>query len=152
MKTIAREDCRAEIVRRLRTMHPDRPRLWGQMSAHQMVCHLSDACRMAVGQKSVSPATGLLQRTLIKWIALYVPIHWPRGIDTRPEIDQHCDGTRPAAFAMDIAQLETLLESLAKRSRHQPWPDHPIFGKMSHRAWMRWAYLHADHHLRQFGA
>jgi len=28
---------------------------------------------------------------------------------------------------------------------------HPIFGGMSERAWLRWAYLHTDHHLRQFG-
>jgi hypothetical protein len=152
MKTLAQDDCRAHITHRLRTLRPDSTRQWGQMSAHQMICHLADACRMAVGQKPVSPATGLLQRTLIKWLALYLPIHWPAGIETRPEIDQRCDGTTPADFAMDVAQLEAMLELVAKRSPHQPWPDHPIFGRMSHRAWMRWAYLHADHHLRQFGA
>jgi hypothetical protein len=26
-----------------------------------------------------------------------------------------------------------------------------MFGPMSERDWMRWGYLHADHHLRQFG-
>lgn len=152
MKTLAQDDCRAEIVRRLGTMRPDSPRLWGQMSAHQMISHLGDACRMAIGEKPVSPATGPLQRTLIKWIALYLPIHWPTGIKTRPEVDQRCGGTPPASFAMDVAQLEAMLELVAKRPRHEEWPDHPIFGRMSHGAWMRWAYLHADHHLRQFGA
>jgi hypothetical protein len=28
---------------------------------------------------------------------------------------------------------------------------HPIFGKMKEKPWMRWGYLHSDHHLRQFG-
>jgi hypothetical protein len=28
---------------------------------------------------------------------------------------------------------------------------HPIFGALSARDWLRWGYLHADHHLRQFG-
>lgn len=28
---------------------------------------------------------------------------------------------------------------------------HPIFGRLSRAAWLRWAYLHMDHHLRQFG-
>ena len=32
------------------------------------------------------------------------------------------------------------------------WADHPFFGAMSVEQWMRWGYLHADHHLRQFGA
>jgi hypothetical protein len=26
-----------------------------------------------------------------------------------------------------------------------------VFGRMSQAAWLRWAYLHMDHHLRQFG-
>ena len=29
---------------------------------------------------------------------------------------------------------------------------HPLFGRMSEAAWLRWGYLHVDHHLRQFGA
>ena len=152
MKTLAQDDCRAEIMRRLRTVRPDSTRLWGEMSAHQMICHLADACRMALGQKPVSAATGPLQRTLLKWTALYFPIRWRAGIDTRPEIDQRCDGTTPADFAFDVAQLEAVLELVAKHPRDQEWPGHPIFGRMSHGAWMRWAYLHADHHLRQFGA
>ncbi|HEV2663419.1 MAG TPA: DUF1569 domain-containing protein [Blastocatellia bacterium] len=28
---------------------------------------------------------------------------------------------------------------------------HPYFGAMSESQWMRWGYLHCDHHLRQFG-
>ena len=31
------------------------------------------------------------------------------------------------------------------------WKMHPIFGHVSEAAWLRWAYLHMDHHLRQFG-
>lgn len=31
------------------------------------------------------------------------------------------------------------------------WPDHPSLGSMSRRAWMRWGWRHADHHLCQFG-
>jgi hypothetical protein len=28
---------------------------------------------------------------------------------------------------------------------------HPMFGAMTTLEWMRWGYLHTDHHLRQFG-
>jgi hypothetical protein len=122
------------------------------MSAHQMICHLSDSFRMAMGQKSVSDATGPLQRTVVKWIALYVPVRWPPGILTRPEIDQLCAGTRPADFAANVAELETLMKLVTTRDKTFRWAAHPIFGTMSHAAWLRWAYLHMDHHLRQFGA
>jgi len=125
---------------------------WGRMSAHQMVCHLSDAFRMAMGRRRVSHATGLLQRTIIKWIVLYLPLRWPVGIRTRPEIDQEAEGTRPVDFAADVAELEALLERVAARSRRFDGQVHPAFGAMSEAAWLRWSYLHMDHHLRQFGA
>lgn len=152
MNTLARQCCKAEIIRRLRHVRPDSVRRWGRMSAHQMICHLSDSCRMAVGQKPVSDATGRLQRTLVKWMALYLPLRWRAGILTRPEIDQQCGGTRPGDFAADVAELETLIELVATREKGFDWPPHPVFGRMSHAAWLRWGYLHTDHHLRQFGA
>ena len=152
MNTLARVSCRNEIHRRLRTLRPDSERRWGRMSPHQMICHLCDGYRMALGQKAVSPATGVAERTVLKWTALYLPVPWPRGIMTRPEIDQLCAGTSPADFDADRAQLEALLDLVAGRDASTAWPEHPIFGRMSHRGWLRWAYLHADHHLRQFGA
>lgn len=118
-----------------------------------MVCHLSDSFRMAMGRKPVSHATGLLQRTIVKWIALYLPLPWPGGrILTRPEIDQEVGGTRPGDFAADIAELEALVELVTAPARSFDWPPHPIFGRMSEADWLRWGYLHMDHHLRQFGA
>ena len=107
---------------------------------------------MALGEKHVSSASGPLRRTFWKWFALYLPMRWPPGILTRPEIDPLVAGTSPGAFADDVAQVEALFDRIATRERHTPWPDHPLFGRMSGAAWLRWAYLHADHHLRQFGA
>jgi hypothetical protein len=122
------------------------------MSAHQMICHLSDGCRMALGQTPVSSAAGPLPPALMKWIALSLPLRWPAGTPTRPEIDQACAGTKPGDFAADVAELEALLERVATRGKDEAWPTHPVFGRMSQTAWLRWAYLHMDHHLRQFGA
>ncbi len=152
MKSLAQSRDRAEILRRLRTVRPESVRRWGRMSAHQMVCHLADALRMGTGQKPVSHATSLLHRTIVKWIVLYVPLRWPAGILTRPEIDQELGGTRPCDFAADVAQLEALLELVTAQTRSFHWQLHPIFGRMSDAAWLRWGYLHMDHHLRQFGA
>jgi hypothetical protein len=150
MKTLARERNTVEILERIRCVRPDSTARWGRMSAPQMVCHLIDACRMATGEKVVSQSTSLLQRTMVKWMALYAPLRWPPGIQTRPEIDQTVAGTCPGEFAADVAVLVTLLERIAA-TRGADWPAHPIFGRMSQDAWLRWAYLHTDHHLRQFG-
>jgi hypothetical protein len=152
MKTLAREIDRADILRRLKTLGPDSTRRWGRMSAHQMVCHLSDSFLAVTGRKAMSMATGPLQRTVIKWTALYLPMPWPAGYPTRPEIDQTLGGTRPSDFATDLALLESLCIQFAADMSAAAEYQHPVFGAMSASEWLRWAYLHMDHHLRQFGA
>lgn len=150
MMTLARASDADDIVRRLRRVRPDSAARWGRMSAHQMICHLADALRMATGERAVSAASGVLHRTILKWITLYGPLPWPAGIMTRPELDQECGGTRPADFTSDVRHVETLLALIGTQHK-RPWPAHPIFGRMSRTAWLRWGYLHTDHHLRQFG-
>jgi Protein of unknown function (DUF1569) len=140
---------RSSITQRLTLLTPLNAARWGRMSAHQAVCHLSDSFRLPLGYKSASDATGVLQRSLIKWIALYAPLPWPKGVPTRPEMSQGVGGTLPLEFAGDRAALAGLIEEFA-RMREFPVP-HPIFGRLTAKQWMRWGFLHSDHHLRQFG-
>jgi hypothetical protein len=152
MKTLARQRDTTELLQRLRSVHHDSIARWGRMSAHQMVCHLADSFRMLTGEMPVKLDTNLLKRTMVKWAALYVPLPWPAGIPTSPEIDQERGGTRPADFAADMARLEALLDVVAAPTGSGDRQHHPMFGRMSEAAWLRWGYLHVDHHLRQFGA
>ena len=152
MKSLARERDRAEIQRRLKSVTTESQRRWGRMSVHQMVCHLADTFRMALGHKAATAPCGLLQRTVIKWMALYAPLRWPPGITTSPELDQlGVIATPPTDFAADLAQVEALMRLMIAETRSLTLP-HPVFGPMSEAAWLRWGYLHTDHHLRQFGA
>lgn len=152
MRTLARERDKAEVLRRLRALRQDSVGRWGRMSAHQMVCHVSDGYRLLTGERTSQLAATPLPRLVMRWIALYAPIRWPAGIPTTPELDQYVGGTRPSDFDADVAELEQLLRQVAtdRRGRFAGQP-HPIFGRMSESAWLRWGYLHADHHLRQFG-
>ena len=74
-----------------------------------------------------------------------------QNILTVPEVDQEVGGTRPGEFTEDLKDVEGLLNTVASRRGIGQWPDHPIFGPMSEGDWLRWAYLHTEHHLRQFG-
>jgi hypothetical protein len=117
-----------------------------------MVCHMSDACCMLTGERRTPPVSTPVPRIVMKWIALYVPMRWPREIKTTPELDQTKNGTRPAQFDADLARLVSQIESIGRdRSTWLAKQPHPVFGEMSEAAWMRWEYLHTDHHLRQFG-
>ena len=152
MKTLAHDRDAAELFTRLRTLRQDSVRRWGRMSVHQMVCHLSDGYRLVTGEVTCQPAVTPLPRAVMKWVALYAPVRWPAGIPTTRELDQSAGGTAPADFAADLAGLERLLTTVAaERSGRLTGLVHPIFGRMSESAWLRWAYLHADHHFRQFG-
>jgi uncharacterized protein DUF1569 len=152
MKTLARQRDREEILDRLQRVRPDSEALWGRMSAHQMICHVADAFRMATGEKSAATDTSWFRRSILKWIVLYAPVPWPSGVSTSPEIDQTIGGTKSADFAADVAESARLLHVLSGSAVNLEGRAHPLFGKMSHAAWLRWGYLHADHHLRQFGA
>jgi hypothetical protein len=153
MRTLARDRDATEVLRRLRALRHDSVGRWGRMSAHQMVCHLSDGYRLVTGELTSPPAATPLPRSVMKLVALYVPVRWPAGIPTTPELDQMAGGgTKPIDFARDVGELERLLATIAaERSGHLTGIVHPIFGPLSEPAWLRWAYLHADHHLRQFG-
>ena len=152
MKTLARERDKAEVLRRLGALRHDSVRRWGRMSAHQMVCHLSDGYRIVTGERTTQLAASPLPRPMMKWIALYAPVRWPAGILTTPELDQDIAGTRPVDFDADVAELARLLDHITGDRRGRfAGQLHPIFGPMSESGWLRWAYLHADHHLRQFG-
>jgi hypothetical protein len=151
VKSLSHPRDKAEVMARLGALGPDSQRRWGRMTAHQMVCHLVDAFLMDTDRKPVSHASGFRERTIMKWVALYGPFQWPAGIPTRPEVDQEIGGTKPTAFAADLASLEALVEVVTREPGFFAGRRHPIFGALSEAAWMRWAYLHMDHHLRQFG-
>ena len=148
MSTLADPNVRAACRDRIGRLDPSAGPKWGRMTARQMVCHLNDSFRVGMGEKYASPASSLLQRTVIKWVAVRAPLKWPPGVPTRPEIEQGLGGTPPAEWDRDRAELLGLIDAFADR---QTFGEHPVFGKMSQRAWLTWGYRHLDHHLRQFG-
>ncbi len=88
----------------------------------------------------------------MKLVALWLPIPWPHGFPARPELDQQIGGTKPVEFQTDMQELVRLLNRLTAQSPAPELAPHPRFGKMTRKEQMRYAYLHMDHHLRQFGA
>ena len=150
MKTLLNVRDRNEVLDRLTGVRSESQRRWGRMSAHQMICHLSDSFRAALGEKQPSQSTTLFKRSFFKWAALWLPFHWPHGIKTRPEMDQEQGGTPPEEFASDLEKLHILFERFYRSEGE--FAPHPVLGQLSRTERMRHAYLHMDHHLRQFGA
>lgn len=151
MRTLDRPADRDALVRRIRSLTPATPRLWGTMSPHQMLCHLADTLRVSLDERRATAVGNPVAHTLVKLLVLYAPVPIPRDRPTTPELDQTRSGTPPGEFVDDLRTLELLLDRFAA----EPRPidiEHPFFGPLSHREWGRFHYRHIDHHLRQFGA
>src|SRR5260370_2285417 len=150
MKNLRNTKDKGEIARRLQSVQPDSQRLWGKMSAHQMICHLSDGFRMYMGEKKVDAVGGMYPSKVMRWVALWAPLRWPKGFQTMKELDQQGGGgTSPVDFERDRRELRSLLERFTKQPRDFTLGGHPHFRTMNDKEWMRLAYLHADHHLRK---
>jgi Protein of unknown function (DUF1569) len=149
MKSLAAANDLQEIQARVEALTPADRRLWGKMTVHEMVCHLADSLRCPLGEKTASEAK-VFSRRFYKWVALNVPMKWPQGVATRPEMEQGVGGSCPTDFDADRRAVQELLARFAGTA-HEEMSPHPIFGQMTKAEWLRWGYLHTDHHLRQFG-
>ena len=136
------------LVERLGKLHDQRPRAWGRMTAHEMLCHLNDSFAGVLGDRPIAPAHTWMQRTIIKYFALHTNVAWPKSVKTRPEVDQTIGGTKPSVFDRDRAQTVALLRRFVAPGA--TYASHPTMGALTRDEWMIWGYRHTDHHLRQF--
>lgn len=151
MKTLDQPEVLREVQTRLAQLQPSSARRWGKMTAHQAVLHLTDSLHAVTGERGMTiQAPPRPVQAFQRWFALSLPIPWPRGLKTAPENDQTRGGTPPQEFERDVRALLELAEAAAA-NRVRFLEEHPLLGRMSTRDWQRWAYLHFDHHLRQFG-
>lgn len=152
MPTISDPKTLDALVARLRALTPDSQRRWGTLTPAEMLCHLGDAHESVLGTRvPPGPAASGVPRRLMKWVALYTPLPWPRGVATRPGVDPRIDGTRPGAFDADLDRAIASLRALAAADPASLNPAHVMFGPMTPADWYRWAFRHVSHHLKQFG-
>lgn len=121
------------------------------MSPHQAICHLSDSFLAMLGEKAIASPRATPLTPLVRFVALHLPLAWPKGIKTSPEVEQGVGGTPPVEFERDRASLIALIDRFQAHAARGPMPSHPTLGRFSTREWGIWGYRHLDHHLRQFG-
>ncbi len=147
MKTLSRPRDKAEVLRRLRALRPDSARQWGRMS--RAPDGLSPVGRVpdGHGSKTRQPRLGFARADDLQVDrALHAVALAGRNPDAsggRSGIRRHeADGVRRGR-----GPLEALVEIVTTRPSFFAGRRHPIFGSLSDAAWMRWGYLHMDHHL-----
>ena len=148
MKTVGDRAALAARLARLDRLTPDAERRWGKMNVQQMLRHVGGAMEWVLAEGDARPWPGKPSK-LIKFVALRVPLPWPRGIPNPND---------PASVAVPVDEFETLrrrtregLEAMSGWEATARTPPHPAFGPLSTWEWRRWAWKHAHHHLTQFG-
>jgi hypothetical protein len=147
MKSMWNEADAREIRQRVASLRPDSAALWGKFNAPQMVCHLTDSARMAMGELAVPSKHLPIRYFPLKQLILYV-LPFPKGAPTAPALISRM----AAEWGGEVTELERAIDRFCTQPSRANWPDHPAFGPLSRDAWGVLVYRHTDHHLRQFGA
>jgi hypothetical protein len=140
---------RAEIVRRIESLHAGSSAQWGKMTVAQMLAHCQAPLRVATGGLALKRGLfGILFGRLAKK-SLSRPEPFKRGLPTAPEfvVRDTREFTR---------ERDGLLVVVHAYGRSGPGGltknPHPFFGPMTAEEWDTLQWKHLDHHLRQFGA
>ena len=139
------------VEARVRQLRPDSVRQWGRMTPHQAICHLNDSFKIALNERPVAAAAVSVGRSSGSSRCSCRCRGPGAGSERVPEVEQGVGGTPPGEFEQDRDELLALMARFCSAAAEQYCPTHPIFGRMTAGHWRRWAYLHMDHHLRQFG-
>lgn len=150
MKNLLNAADREALIARLQSLTPDKPRKWGTMDAAQVVPHLTDPLRVAIGDRAAQPMKSMFSNPLVSALAVWW-MPWPKGAPTAEEFIQGKRGTSPTEFERDKQALLLTIHRFANHPEDLPLHPSPVFGTLSRRAWGRLMWRHLDHHLRQFG-
>jgi hypothetical protein len=116
------------------------------MNPPQMLAHVADWMQMAKGKLEAAPKNRPLRYPPLKQLAIYW-LPFPKGVPTAPELV----GRKPLDWSIECAAIRTHIQSFEQLDAKTVWPSHPVFGRLTPKAWCVLGYRHTDHHFRQFG-
>jgi hypothetical protein len=136
MQSIRDERVRTDVIDRINRLTPESVRRWGAMQHAQLLVHLADGFRLALGRSDVTPR-GFTRFAPIRHLLIH-RLPWPRGKAEAP----------PGSFQRPV--LLDLIDQYMAASPETLGKMHPMFGRMKARDWDVLMYRHLDHHLTQF--
>jgi hypothetical protein len=146
---IVAEADRAAILRRISQLNQDSKRQWGQLSLNQMIIHLADQVRMALGEINMGDKSSFLTKYVFKPLVLR-----SKGFKKNFKSGARMAAVLDSITEEQLQELRKLLVQTIERFIATPERNlHPhfIFGALSKKQWGRLIYMHLDHHLTQFG-
>lgn len=153
MKHLLQPSTLLEILTRIAAIEEGQLRMWGTMSAHEMICHMTEYMQTANGSVTIDvfprPVTFVLR--LLKPIILRMNSIPKNARTAKGWATAKGEGLQPSDFSLDQQVLLHVVRQFGARNPNAMEAMHPFFGPVTNEVWARMAYIHFDHHLRQFG-
>lgn len=148
MKSVYEQSTREELINRINSLSLQNNALWGRMNVFQMVKHCTLSEDMMLGKI-------IIDRVLIRRVI------GPMILKKVLKDDKPFGKNSPTSNQLKITKKTGDIEQQKKEwitriEQYGNYKDpsfvHPFFGPMTKEQIGFFAYKHADHHLRQFGA
>lgn len=148
--SILQAEVKQQLINRIDKLTPDSKALWGTMEVNQMLAHLNDAVKIALGMKPSVNKGNFITNKIVFPIMTYVFTNWPKNLPTAPEMAQQYKGTPAKDFYTEREFLKKMIDIFEEREAEKI-KEHPLFGKLSKEEWGHLLVVHFNHHLKQFG-
>jgi hypothetical protein len=148
MKSVFDASVRAELASRIHLLSLQSNAQWGKMNAYQMIKHCTLCEDMMLGKTKIKRVLiGRLIGGIILKKVLKDNTPFGKNSPTSPLLKTT---TKSGDIEQQKKEWVSRLEEYARYD--DPEFVHPFFGPMTKEQIGCFAYKHADHHLRQFGA
>ncbi len=137
------------VLARIAKLSPDSAARWGVMDAESMLRHCRIVAETILSRNSPQESPTLRQ-LLLRTLILKVLRRMPQGRQ-QPKVISDAMASQPTlSFEQERRQLIDITGRFANY-KGVISGRHPVFGPMKTVSWGAFAWLHLDHHLRQFG-
>lgn len=148
MKSVFETSVREELIKRINSLSPQNNAQWGKMNVYQMVRHCTLSEDMMLEKMKIKRVLiGRLIGGLILKKVLKDDSPFGKNSPTSPLLK-----TTHESGDMEEQKKEWIKRIEQYASHTNSNFVHPFFGPMTKEQIGFFAYKHADHHLRQFGA
>lgn len=124
--------------------------LWGIMTAHHMVEHLSATMRISNG-KLYLPLRIKEEQIPARLAFLYSDAPFEKNLRFAPN-EPELLPLRTSDMAAAIALLRKMIDVFEEHHHNNPAdkPIHPLFGPLNRSQWIQFHHRHFNHHYAQF--
>lgn len=137
------------VIERLGRIPEDATPAWGKMNRAQLYGHLHAVMRYSEGKLGRMPDKSTpVRRLVFRPLILNGLSKIPRNIRIPGERGRT---EAPPEATLDEVAVAIRAAEAALSSGDAKTPNHPFFGEIGPRGWLKFHYRHCEHHLEQFG-